>query len=104
MAMSICMKAALYVRGSRSDGSQSLDNQRPEVEQLARARGFEIAHVYEEQASAAKKRPVFDAMMAGARRGRFRALVVWPLGRFGPSMVGNMTSVAERARIVHQGA
>ena len=48
---------------------------------------------YEEHGSAAKGRPVFDAMMADARRGRFAVLLVWALDRFGRSMAGNMTDV-----------
>ena len=30
------VRAAIYLRVSKSDGSQSVENQRPEVEQLAR--------------------------------------------------------------------
>jgi hypothetical protein len=47
-------RAAIYLRVS-SD-KQTVENQRPEVEQVARARGFEVVAVYEEQASAAKHR------------------------------------------------
>ncbi len=82
--------AAIYLRVSKTDGSQSLDNQRPEVEQLARARGLHVAHVYEEQQSAAKHRPEYEAMLKDAKRGKFGVLVVWALDRFGRSMVGNL--------------
>ena len=34
-------RAAIYLRVSKSDGSQTTDCQRPEVEQLAKARGFD---------------------------------------------------------------
>jgi hypothetical protein len=54
-------RAALYLRIS-SDRSV-LANQLAEVEQLARARGYEPV-VYEEVESAVKARPVFDCMMA----------------------------------------
>ena len=54
-------RAALYLRVSTD--KQSTANQRPEVEQLVRARGFEVVHAYEEQASAAKH--------TGARRSEF---------------------------------
>jgi hypothetical protein len=64
-------RAALYLRVSTD--KQSTANQRPEVEQLVRARGFEVAHAYEEQASAAKHRPKYEAMLKDARRGKFKS-------------------------------
>ena len=92
-------RAALYLRVSKADGSQTVENQRPEVEQLVRARGFEVVHAYEEQASAAKHRPKYEAMLKDARRGRFQVLVVWALDRFGRSMVGNLQDVLELDRL-----
>lgn len=89
--------AAIYLRVS-SD-RQTVENQRPEVEQLARARGLEVAHVYEEQASAARHRPKYETMLKDAKRGRFQVLVVWALDRFGRSMVGNLQDVLELDRI-----
>jgi DNA invertase Pin-like site-specific DNA recombinase len=65
-------RAALYLRVSTD--KQSTANQRPEVEQLVRARGFEVVHAYEEQASAAKHRPKYEAMLKDARRGKFSGL------------------------------
>jgi putative DNA-invertase from lambdoid prophage Rac len=91
------LRAAIYVRVS-SD-KQSCDNQRPEIEQLAMARGFEIVKVYEEQASAAKTRPQHAQMMADAKKGRFKVLIVWALDRFGRSMTGNLADVLELDRI-----
>jgi DNA invertase Pin-like site-specific DNA recombinase len=93
------VRAAIYLRVSKSDGSQTTDCQRPEVEQLARARGFEVVQVYEEQASAAKHRPVFEQMLKDARRGKFTALVIWAIDRFGRSMVGNLQDVLELDRL-----
>jgi putative DNA-invertase from lambdoid prophage Rac len=92
-------RAAFYYRTSKSDGSQSLDNQRPDVEQLARTRGLEVAHIYEEQASAVKHRPKYEQMLNDSRRGKFGVLVVWALDRFGRSMTGNLTDVLELDRI-----
>lgn len=89
--------AAVYLRVSTD--RQTVANQRPDVEQLVRARGLDVVQVYEEQGSAAKKRPVFDSMMADARRGRFKVLVIWALDRFGRSMVGNMADVTELDRV-----
>jgi DNA invertase Pin-like site-specific DNA recombinase len=55
-------RAAIYLRVSTD--RQNTENQRPEVEQLAVARGFEIIQVYEETMSAAKSRPVFEGTLA----------------------------------------
>lgn len=91
-------RVALYFRVSKSDGSQSTDNQRPEVEQLARGRG-EIVQVYEEQGSAVKHRPAFEVMLRDARRRMFDVLVIWAIDRFGRSMVGNLNDLLELDRL-----
>jgi DNA invertase Pin-like site-specific DNA recombinase len=90
-------RAAIYLRVS-SD-KQTVENQRPEVEQLARNRGFEVVQVFEEQASAVKHRPQYEAMLKDARRGKFGAVVCWALDRFGRSMVGNLQDVLELDRV-----
>jgi DNA invertase Pin-like site-specific DNA recombinase len=90
-------RAALYLRVSTD--RQSTENQKPEVEQLARARGFEVVTIYEEQASAAKARPKYEQMLKDARRRKFDVLVVWALDRFGRSMTGNLTDVLELDRV-----
>lgn len=82
-----------YLRVS-SDG-QTVENQRADIEDYARARRYEIAHVYEETGSASKARPVFNQMRTDARRGRFDILVVWALDRFGRSLAGNVSAVTE---------
>jgi len=89
-------RVALYLRVSTDD--QTTDNQRPEVEQLARQRGA-VVQVYEENASAAKSRPAFARCLADARKGHFDVLVIWSLDRFGRSMVGNLLDVLELDRL-----
>jgi len=93
--------AALYLRVSKSDGSQTTDCQRPEIEQLARARGLEVVEVYEELGSAAKYRPEHARMMRDAKRGSggWNTLIVWAIDRFGRSMVGNLQDILELDRI-----
>jgi DNA invertase Pin-like site-specific DNA recombinase len=81
-------KVAVYYRVSTN--MQTAECQKPEVEALLRVRGMVAEVVYEERASAAKRRPRFDAMMADAAAGRFNVLVVWALDRFGRSMGGNV--------------
>jgi DNA invertase Pin-like site-specific DNA recombinase len=88
-------RAALYIRVST--GAQTAENQRPELEQLARTRGLAVVATFEEAASAAKRRPVFERMMEGAKRGLFDVVAVWSLDRFGRSMAGNLAGRA-RAR------
>lgn len=90
-------RAALYLRVSTD--KQHSENQRPEVEQLARARGFEVVKVYEEAASAVKHRPGYTQMMKDAKRGVFDVLVIWAIDRFGRSMSGNLNDVLDLDRI-----
>jgi DNA invertase Pin-like site-specific DNA recombinase len=78
--------AAIYLRVSKDDGSQTVENQRPEVMQMATGRGYEVApeHIYEDQASGAKGRegrPALDRLLDAAARGKFRAVFVWALDR-----------------------
>lgn len=89
-------RAALYLRVSTD--RQNTDNQKPEVEALAAARGFEVAAVYSEQESAARRRPEYERMMADARRGRFKVIVVWSLDRLGRGF-GCFDAFRELARL-----
>ncbi len=91
------MRALLYLRVSSID--LTTDNQRPALEQLARARGLTIVGDYEEQASAAKSRARFDAMMRDAHRGVFAVLLIWALDRFGRETIGNLLAVRELDRL-----
>jgi len=91
-------KCAVYLRVSTD--RQSTENQRPEVEQLAAARGFEVVKVYEETMSAAKSRPVYEQMLKDMKRGKFGGvLFIWAIDRFGRSMIGNLQDVLELDRI-----
>lgn len=85
------MRAALYLRVSTTD--QSTDNQRPELEQLALARGWTLANVYEEQASVTRTRPQLRQLLGDAHRRAFDVLLVWSLDRLGRSMTGNVQAV-----------
>lgn len=86
--------AVAYRRVSKR--GQDPENQRADIELVARLRGFEIQREYVETVSAAARtRPEFDAMMLAARRGEFRRLVIWAIDRFGRSMAGNINAVLE---------
>ncbi len=89
--------AAIYLRVSSDQ--QTTDCQRPDVEQLARARGHRVVHVYEERVSAVKHRPMYEKMLADAKKGKFKVLVIWALDRFGRSMTANLNDVLELDRL-----
>jgi DNA invertase Pin-like site-specific DNA recombinase len=89
-------RAAMYLRVSK--GEQSVENQRPELHRVARTRGLSVVAEYEEQASAARDRAQFNAMMRAAHEGRFDVLLIWAIDRFGRSMVGNLQAVLDLDR------
>src|SRR6267142_18362 len=81
-------RVAAYLRVSTSE--QMHDNQRPGVEALCRDRGYTIVRWYEETVSgAAKRRPVFEQMLADARSRKFDVLVVWSVDRFSRGGAGS---------------
>lgn len=81
----LAMNCAIYLRVSTE--RQTNDNQRAEVEQLVRARGYDPVW-YEEVESAVKRRPVLDRLLADAHRGKVQAVAVWALDRLARSMTG----------------
>jgi hypothetical protein len=89
-------RTVIYLRVSK--GERHTENQRPDVERVIATRRLELVGEYEEKASAAKTRPVFDKMIRDAHRGAFDVLVVWSLDRFGRSMVGNLQAVLDLDR------
>lgn len=75
------MKAALYLRVSTE--AQDVENQRLALEQWASARGFEVVQVYQEQESAwrAGHQGELAKLLADARKGRFKVVLIWALDR-----------------------
>jgi len=104
-------RAALYLRVStpkrkRREGEaeppkaeQTVDNQRPDLVRLAGLHRFEIVREFAAHESTAKRRPVFEEMMAAARRREFDVLLVWAIDRFGRSLEGNVRDVLELERL-----
>ena len=90
-------RGALYLRVST--GEQHAENQRPEVEQIAAARGLDVVMQEEEAASTRYKRPAFDRIMTAARGRKVDVVVIWALDRLGRSMVGNLEAVLELDRL-----
>lgn len=78
-------RVALFLRVSTDE--QTADNQRPNVEHLARARGFDVVATYQETATGAQlDRAQLAAMLEAAHRRAFEIVIVWALDRLGPSM------------------
>lgn len=93
----ITKKAAIYLRTSTD--RQFTDNQRPAVLRLCEARGFEVVQVFEEQLSATKVRPQWEALKAAAHRGEFQAIVIYAIDRLGRSMIGNVQEILQLDRL-----
>ena len=79
------MRIAIYRRVSTS--GQDAENQRADCERIALARGWSLFDDYEDVASGAKRRPVWDEVLEHCRRGEYQAVVVWALDRIGRSRV-----------------
>jgi DNA invertase Pin-like site-specific DNA recombinase len=89
--------AALYLRVSTSE--QTCENQRAELEQLARARGWAPVW-YEETASGAKARPVLDQLVRDAKAGKVPVLAFWALDRLSREGAGPVLAlVNELSRV-----
>jgi DNA invertase Pin-like site-specific DNA recombinase len=86
-------RAAVYLRVSTD--RQTVENQRPDVDRIVAERSLVVVRTYEENESAVKRRPAFDAMIADAKAGAFDVLVVWALDRFGRAAVENLLAVRD---------
>lgn len=75
-------KAAVYLRVSKSDGSQNEANQEPDCRRLCVARGWEPVF-FTDQESGAKRRPEWDRLKLAVHRGEVQRVVVWALDRAG---------------------
>jgi hypothetical protein len=90
------MRAAVYGRVSTTGKSKQGDTlpfvQNPEVQEqplrdLVSQRGWNLHRVYSDRASgAAERRPGLDTLMADARRGLFKVVIVWRFDRFARSV------------------
>ncbi len=94
------MKAALYLRVSTSE--QSTDNQIPALEAYAKSRGWEIAEIYQENASAwASGRQVeLHRLLDDCQNGRKPDVVlVWSLDRLSRQGIASVLNLIELFRI-----
>jgi DNA invertase Pin-like site-specific DNA recombinase len=95
--MSQRLKVARYIRVSRTDQNPQL--QADETERLIRARGWQLTATYLDHGVSGSKdaRPELLQMMAAARRGEFKVLIVWKSDRLFRSlrhMVGTIEELA----------
>lgn len=90
-------RAAIYLRVS-TDG-QTTENQRLELERVAKQAGWEVVEVYEDAGvSGAKgrdKRPAFDRLCKDAARRQFDVVMAWSVDRLGRSLQDLVTFLGD---------
>jgi DNA invertase Pin-like site-specific DNA recombinase len=76
------MRAAIYARVSKDDGSQTTENQLLELRRFAQSQAWEIPKEYIDEASGANSdREQFQVMLKDASKRRFDVLLVWASDR-----------------------
>jgi DNA invertase Pin-like site-specific DNA recombinase len=88
-------RAAIYLRTSTS--GQHTENQRFELERIAKLRGWTVADVYEDfgisGAKGRDKRPALDRMLKDANRRRFDVMMAWSIDRVGRSLTDLLATI-----------
>ena len=82
-------RVALYLRVSTNNGHQTVENQRLELEAIAKRSGWQIVATFADHKSGAKgrdKRPGLDAMMNAATKREFDMVAAWSIDRLGRSL------------------
>jgi DNA invertase Pin-like site-specific DNA recombinase len=81
-------RVALYVRVSTDE--QTTDNQRRELEGVAKRSGWKIVDIYEDNgisgANGREKRPALDKLLKDAARREFDMIAAWSVDRLGRSL------------------
>ena len=92
-------RAAVYLRVSRDDGTQTEENQLLDLQDYAAARGWAVVGPYVDRASGRRgraDRAAFDRMMADALRRRFDVVLFWALDRLTREGVSTTFGYVER--------
>lgn len=81
-------RVAIYARVSTAT-EQSPEMQLRDLRELTERRSFEVVREYVDTgfSGASDSRPALNDLLADARRGRFKAVLVWKLDRLGRSLV-----------------
>jgi len=88
----LAVRVALYTRVSTAD--QNCQLQLRELHDHAVRQGWQVVETYQDVMSGAKaQRPGLNRLMADARTGKFRCLLVWKLDRFGRSLVDCLNNI-----------
>jgi len=81
-------RVAFYLRVST--GSQNVENQRRELQEVADRAGWEVVAVYQDEGisgtTGRDRRPQIDAMLKAATRRKFDMIAAWSLDRLGRSL------------------
>jgi DNA invertase Pin-like site-specific DNA recombinase len=86
------MRIALYIRVSTPEQNSAL--QRADLDKYIQERGWECTEIYEDVMSGARQsRPGLNRLLADAADGKFDAVAVWKLDRFGRSLVDCLKNI-----------
>lgn len=87
-ATALPRRVAFYLRVSTD--AQTVENQRLELERVAKSAGWEIVGVYQDEGISGSKgrdqRPAFDRLLKDANRRRFDLIAAWSVDRLGRSL------------------
>ena len=87
-ATALPRRVAFYLRVSTD--SQTVENQRLELERVAKSAGWEIVEIYQDEGISGAKgrdqRPAFDRLLKDANRRRFDLIAAWSVDRLGRSL------------------
>lgn len=91
------MKVALYARVSKANCHQDPEMQLRDLRAWAQLNGHEVAAEYVDRGVSGSKssRPALDELMKHANHGRFDAVLVWKLDRFGRSLQHLVNALAQ---------
>jgi DNA invertase Pin-like site-specific DNA recombinase len=91
-------RAAIYVRVSTD--KQTIETLLRELRQIAKQRGWEVAHEYHDAGISGSKgreaRPGLDEMLNDAQRRRFDVVMAWAIDRLGRSLIDLLGTIQTR--------
>jgi DNA invertase Pin-like site-specific DNA recombinase len=90
-------RVAIYIRVSKA--SQTVENQRLQLEEAAMRHGWEVVQVYKDEGISGSKgradRPALDAMLKSVARRDVDLVAAWSVDRLGRSMTDLLSTLAE---------